>query len=844
MPERDSTRVAIPVTAAGSDHAQTASLGSDDQIGRSATPIDEPIACGAPLADGANLGRYVVSGRVGAGATSVVYSARDPDLNRRVALKVLRPELSMGRRARARLVREAQAMAQLSHPNVVPVYDVGVFGDQVFIAMELVQGVTLRRKLPIGTAWRTVMSAYLQAARGLAAAHAAGLVHRDFKPDNVLLGDDGRVRVVDFGLVGVERDAPDTPGTDAHEAPASATLPVLQTATGAVLGTPAYMAPEGLRGEVLDARADQFSFCVALFHALYGVAPYGGATLAERAAQIARGPIARPPRTRVPAAVYHVLSRGLRADPALRYPTMEAMAGALERAITPRRRARALGIAAAIAGVGGAALAIGPLRSVAPEPGPAAGPAAPPPGLRSEFFIDAGARGPATGEPGHPYPSITAALEAANHSAAPTKTLHVAAGRYDASRETFPLELRHGVSLIGEAAPTTAIVGVARIDHAAGGTVFDEPIWVSILVGDPVERQTIRGISIDPGTAEHLPWGIYCDQGNAYPPAPGPGRAPNLTIDQIVAARFDRSIVIGTSDRPAPSGCSAVVTRSQIASKTVGVFIAGTGHGSNAPNRVSARIGGDTAADGNRFIGNRDLDRTGSSSFHRGSAITIYDNAVPIAIRHNTFNDNDIAIELNAFGDDVTSDIDDNSFTGMTYAAIVLSGNYHLHALTGNFFAGNNAIAGNTTPTCGDRLTLAAAICIRGYGTHPPGPQIQRARGNVFAGNDVALYVEGTPFLAGANRILDFGTAADPGKNQFLCNSSEHDPPGYDVWLNTGSPSATLSFAGNGWDHAVPTRGAPGARDGTDLVVVAGGPHVELAGQAHHGHPCPAPHNP
>jgi len=270
----------------------------------------------------------------------VVYSAHDPDLDRRVALKVLRPELSAEPSSRARLLREARAMAQLSHPNVVPIHDVGVLGDQVFIAMELVDGVTLRSKFDRTTPWRTVVNTYLQAARGLAAAHAAGLVHRDFKPDNVLFGNDGRIRVVDFGLVSLDPFELALP--DASEALRSGLGVAVKTTAGVIFGTPAYMAPEAIRGEMTDARADQFSFCVALFHDLFGTYPHGGATLAERAEQIARGKIARPAGSTVPDRVYRVLLRGLSARLLDRYRSMEALANALEHAIAPRHRVRAV----------------------------------------------------------------------------------------------------------------------------------------------------------------------------------------------------------------------------------------------------------------------------------------------------------------------------------------------------------------------------------------------------------------------------------------------------------------------------------------------------------------------
>lgn len=289
------------------------------------------------LAPGAALARYVVSGVVGSGASGVVYEAYDPELDRRIALKVIRPDVPGGPRVRERFLREARALAQLSHPNVVQVYDVGVVQQQVFIAMELVRGVTLRHKLSGSVTWQAALAAYLQAARGLAAAHAIGMVHRDFKPDNVLYGEDDRVRVVDFGLVTLEPFESTPPAFDRQRALG----PALEATPGLICGTPAYMALEAIRGGRVDARVDQFSFCVAVFHHLYGEFPFSGDTLAEREAQILRGPVACPSGSSVPESLYAVLRRGLSAHPADRYPSMFALIGAIDEALAPSRGARA-----------------------------------------------------------------------------------------------------------------------------------------------------------------------------------------------------------------------------------------------------------------------------------------------------------------------------------------------------------------------------------------------------------------------------------------------------------------------------------------------------------------------
>src|SRR5262249_20743525 len=195
-----------------------------------------------PLAPGERLGRYVVLSLLGQGGMSVVYLAYDPQLDRKVALKLVRVDV-LGTAGRQRLLREAQALARLSSPYVVPVYNVEPVGDQIFVAMEYVEGQTLREWLVESRPSREILRILGDAGRGLAAAHAAGLVHRDFKPENVLLGRDGRVRVVDFGLARTADDLSSEPGLPAASPPPSATLSTPVTRFGQVIGTPGYMAP-------------------------------------------------------------------------------------------------------------------------------------------------------------------------------------------------------------------------------------------------------------------------------------------------------------------------------------------------------------------------------------------------------------------------------------------------------------------------------------------------------------------------------------------------------------------------------------------------------------------------
>jgi tetratricopeptide (TPR) repeat protein len=289
---------------------------------RSLRPEDTPAA--------ETVGRYQIEGLIGAGAMGVVYRARDPVLGRAVAVKLLRAA-----RVDERQLREAEALARLSHPNVVTVYDAGRVGERVFIAMEMVKGETLADWLARRPGPQQIVARFRDAGAGLAAAHAAGLVHRDFKPHNVLCGDDGRVRVADFGLAYL--------GEAAIAVEAGGTGPT---------GTPAYMAPEQLLGGVVDARSDQFGFSVALYEALYGVRPFTGATVAQLTSAVAAGEVVPPRRPGVRAAVRRALARGLRRDPAARFFDMNALLDAL--AVRPR--ARRAWAAAALVLVGAVAI--------------------------------------------------------------------------------------------------------------------------------------------------------------------------------------------------------------------------------------------------------------------------------------------------------------------------------------------------------------------------------------------------------------------------------------------------------------------------------------------------------
>jgi tetratricopeptide (TPR) repeat protein len=281
----------------------------------------------SPVEPGAVVGRFVVLQRLGAGGMGVVFAAYDPELDRKVALKLLLPGTG-GAAGRTRLLREAQALAKLSHPNVVAIHDVGTVGEQVWLAMELVQGHTLGQWLETPRRWHAVLEVLRSAGEGLDAAHAVGLLHRDFKPDNVMVGDDGRVRVMDFGLARMDAEA-----QSSGEPELALTNSV--TCVGAVVGTPRYMAPEQFGGKELAAATDQFAFCVTLWEALYGQHPFGELPLPELAVSVIEGKL-RPPTTgrAVPGWLRRACERGLLVEPAQRWPSMRALLDTLGRGRT------------------------------------------------------------------------------------------------------------------------------------------------------------------------------------------------------------------------------------------------------------------------------------------------------------------------------------------------------------------------------------------------------------------------------------------------------------------------------------------------------------------------------
>ncbi|EDM76959.1 serine/threonine kinase family protein [Plesiocystis pacifica SIR-1] len=338
------------------------------------------------------VGRYRVESRLGAGGMGVVYRAHDPDLDRPVAVKLLHADAADDDRARARMQREARSLAKLSHPNVITVYDVGVEDQQVFVAMELVAGPDLRKWLQgvDPRDWRRVLEVFLAAGRGLEAAHAVGLVHRDFKPENVLVGHDGRVRVLDFGLARARSPVAMAGGADTsletdgdgaslpEEAlatgegvdelgsmptylPTSALTGQL-TETGALIGTPLYMAPELYAGGRAGPASDQFAFCASLYEGIYRARPFGEDTMAAHVEAVRAGRLVEPKArgSEVPAQLWRIVARGLAADPSARYPELTELLTELEALLRDPAGVSVPGASAATVSVSGSSIVVPP----------------------------------------------------------------------------------------------------------------------------------------------------------------------------------------------------------------------------------------------------------------------------------------------------------------------------------------------------------------------------------------------------------------------------------------------------------------------------------------------------
>jgi eukaryotic-like serine/threonine-protein kinase len=295
------------------------------------------------LRPGRRVGRYIVRSLLGRGGMGVVYEAIDRKVGRRLALKLVHGHGGgTARTATDRLLREAQALARLNHPNIVALYDFGTTDTGVFIAMEHVRGESLRTWMNGEHSWRDIVGVFVEAGRGLKAAHAAGIVHRDFKPTNVLVGYDRRVKVLDFGLArrratSAVQSKPQRSQRRPDSTPDNPLLATRLTSGGVIVGTTHYMSPEQLMDLDIGPASDQFSFCVALWEALYGERPYPGETMLQLALAYRDERITPPKRRGVPGTIRRALLRGLQLRPTDRFSSMHQLLEALEQACRRRR---------------------------------------------------------------------------------------------------------------------------------------------------------------------------------------------------------------------------------------------------------------------------------------------------------------------------------------------------------------------------------------------------------------------------------------------------------------------------------------------------------------------------
>jgi hypothetical protein len=745
--------------------ASTASAASP----RAASSPDAPrFAIGSVVGHRYRLVRLIAIGGMGE-----VYEAEDLELGTRVAVKTIRAERGGDPGAAARLKQEILAARKVTHPNVVRLFDVGFHVpddgcDVAFFTMELLDGETLAGR--IARAGRLSAADALPLARQLAAAldaaHAAGIVHRDFKSQNVILVGD-RAIVTDFGLAR-GNDGADT------------------TATVDVVGTPAYMAPEQVtRSTRIGPAADVYAFGVVLFEMVTGEWPFRRETaLATAAARVVEP--APSPRTRVrdlPAAWDAAIARCLRRDPAHRFARCGDVIAALERG--PRRGNRAivgLGLVATLA-----AAALGAAHVLASSPTACARPTLP------DLYVDAGAARGGNGSRGCPFRTISAAAGVD----AERRVVHVGPGFYDrAHGEEFPLVLRGETTLVGAGMDRTTIAGVGTADlSAAEGTAGHRPWQASLLVGDRAKSIVIEDLAVTSGlaTIHHDAVGILCTRGRAD--------APNTKLARVrLGGGYGTGLVVATETAPSASACNVDVSETRFHDGYQGVWQVGCGIGTGrVPTGVTVR---DSA-----FVGFR-----GNATF-AGTGIGVWDCVGSFVVERSSFTDSDSGISLvrHAAVDGAEAVIRDNAFDGLERAGIRLS-------LGARARIENNRI--QSTGGVGALIGRAAGLQLQLEADEPAQVVV---RGNRFIENDIGVeLIGGGPAPAGAR--LDLGRPDDPGDNLFLCNSSPDaaPSPGGDVVVRVAAqPGARLDLAGNRWDHDPPATAAE-ARNGLEIWVAAG----------------------
>jgi serine/threonine protein kinase len=324
----DSGTPASPVEATWASDGEETGLTSPGEVGSTTVTRTLP--------EQRRLGHYLLLDEIGRGGMGVVYAAHDSKLDRKVAIKMLRSEGNAN--LQRRLVREAMAMAKLAHPCVVTVHEIGEHEGAAFLVMEYVEGQTLRQWLAAGQrSLGEILQVFSAAGRGLAAIHQAGLIHRDFKPDNLMIRASGQVLVMDLGIA--RADSSTTMPVAGLDDASVASVDL--TRDGALLGSPAYMAAEQFAGAEATPKSDQFSFCVTLWEALYGERPFATDNMAALIDAVSSGRKREPKRRNIPLALRSVLDRGLQVDPQVRFESMTDLLAALELASGPRTRARA-----------------------------------------------------------------------------------------------------------------------------------------------------------------------------------------------------------------------------------------------------------------------------------------------------------------------------------------------------------------------------------------------------------------------------------------------------------------------------------------------------------------------
>jgi serine/threonine-protein kinase len=728
---------------------------------------------GAPQpAEDEVIDEYRIARAIGRGGMGQVYLARDTRLDRDVALKFCSTASASTAR---RIEREAIALARLAHPNVVVVFGVGEWRGQFYIAMEYVEGGNAREWLRAGPrTWREIVALYVAAGDGLAAAHARGFVHRDFKPDNVLVGDDGRPRVADFGLVGA-----DPTSSDDGTAPSPALSRL--TRQDAVIGTVGYMAPEQLANSAVDARADQYAFCVALWEALFGRKPNPAQPFVASA--------------RVPRRILAALRRGLEPEREDRFPTMKELLGQLRRDWRTRRVAIAAAAGASVLAVGGYVMftsgsgADGPIACVPGDPD------------AREVYVDASSRGaPANGTAACPYKTITSAL------ATRAKVVHVVAGTYDAKLgEKFPLVVRGERSIVGAGVGETRIVGVGRFEMR--GTVMGlGSADATLVIGDDRATASIAKLSIVHDLDHPDGWGVVCDRGNlrAFVAATGEPPPPSFVATDVEVAGFDIDVVVGGT--LGTSGCNARLERAKVHHAWTGAWVLGCGGVEDVPQGPIASA---LDVEDSRF------EAINAKGNDLGVGVRVWDCTRWLAVRRSHFGTSDIGIWLvNHIAAATRAIVEDNELRHLRVAGFIVDRAAAVERLVGNMFEGISPGVPTTIASRGVGLVFDRHDEVNA------GPQLRYARRNTFMDNDVGIEFRGLLPIEGS---FDFGRADDPGNNTIWCNATIDGAPvpGGDVVVRAPiDPGAKLSFAGNRWNHAPPTRGD---ENGADIAVGSAG---------------------